>query len=215
MMRHILLAFAALAAWTFAPAARAAEDESSAPAVERMQHWADDHEAMLDAKLAGLRAGLRLTSDQEKLWPPFETAIRDAAKLHMEQMKSMMGRMQKMHEAMMQGESGEAVSPIDRLEAMGQGMSARGAAIEKVAEAGKPLYASLDDSQKRRFVMLGRALFMMGHGHPAAAMMHGMMGHGAMGREGMMGGESDSMEGMGHGSDEHGPDDEEDNSDEQ
>ena len=55
--RHILLAFAALAASTFAPAARAAEDELSAPAMERMQHWADDHAAMLDAKLAGLRAG--------------------------------------------------------------------------------------------------------------------------------------------------------------
>jgi zinc resistance-associated protein len=217
MMRHILLACAALAAWTFAPAAPAAEDEASQPAMERMQHWAEDHEAMLDAKLAGLRAGLRLTSDQEKLWPPFETAIRDAAKLHMEQMKSMMERMRKMHETMMQGEPGEAVSPIDRLEAMGQHMSARGAAIEKVAEAGKPLYASLDDSQKRRFVMLGRALFMMGHGHPGAEMMHGtgMMGHGAMGHERMMGGESDRMEGMGHGSDEHGPDDEEDNSDQQ
>jgi hypothetical protein len=210
-MRHILLPFTALVALTFAPAAQAASE----PAMERMQHWADDHDAMLDAKLAGLRAGLRLTSDQDKLWPPFETAIRDAAKLHMEQMKSMMERMRKMHETMMQGEPGKAVSPIDRLEAMGQGMSARGAAIEKVAEAGKPLYASLDDSQKRRFAMLGRALFMMGHGHPAAAMMHGMMGHGAMGHEGMMGGQSDRMQGMGHGSDEHGPDDEEDNSDEQ
>ncbi len=42
---------------------------------------------------------------------------------------------------------------------------------------------------------------MMGHGHPAAAMMHGMMGHG-------------EPDGMDHESDEHGPDDEEDNSDE-
>jgi hypothetical protein len=215
MMRHILLTCAALVVWTFAPAAQAAEDEASQPSMERMQHWADDHEAMLDAKLAGLKAGLRLTSDQEKLWPPFETAIRDAAKLHMDQMKSMMERMRKMHETMMQGESGDAASPIDRLQAMGQGMSARGAAIEKVAEAGKPLYASLDDSQKRRFVMLGRALFMIGHGHPGAAMMQGMMGHGAMGHEGMMGGGADRMEGMGQGSDEHGPDDEEDNSDQQ
>jgi LTXXQ motif family protein len=213
MMRHILLTCAALAAWTLAPVAQAAEDESFGPAMERMQHWAADHEALLDARLAGLRAGLRLTSDQEKLWPPFETAIRDAAKLRMEQMKSMMERMRKMRETMMQGEPGEAASPVDRLEAMGQGMSARGAAIEKVAEASKPLYASLDDSQKRRFIMLGRALFMMGH--PAAAMMHGMMGHGAMGHEGMRGGESDRMEGMRHGPEEHGPDDEEDNSDDQ
>ena len=213
MMRHMLLACAALAASTFAPAARAAEDQSSQPAMERMQHWAADHEAMLDAKLAGLRAGLRLNADQEKLWPAFETALRDAANLHMEQMKSMMERMRKMHETMMRGEPDEAMSPLDRLEVMGQRMSERGAAIEKVAAAGQPLYASLDDSQKRRFVMLGHALFMMGHGHPGMAMMHGMMGRGAMGREGAMGGESDRMEGQ--ESDENGVDDEEDNSGEQ
>ena len=218
MMRHIVLPLAVLAAWTLVPAAQAASDESSGPATERMQEWAADHEAFLDAKLAGLKAGLRLTSDQEKLWPPFETAIRDAAKLHMEQMKSMMDRMRKMHEMMMQGAApGEGGSPIDRLEVLGQRLSERGAAIEKVADAGKPLYASLDDSQKRRFVLLARELIMLGHGHLGMGMMHGMgmMGHGGMGHEGMMGGESDRMEGMGHGPDEHGPDDEDDNSDEQ
>ena len=53
-----------------------------------MQHWAADHEAMLDAKLAGLKAGLRLTPDQEKLWGPFEFAIRDAAKMRMAHMQT-------------------------------------------------------------------------------------------------------------------------------
>ena len=220
MTRHILLAFAALAAWTFAPAAQAASDQSSQPSMERMQNWAADHEAFLDAKIAGLKAGLTLTPDQEKLWPPFEAAVRDAAKLHMDQMKSMMGDMQKMRQ-MMQGmnksedmkdmtSAGEAVSPVDRLEAMGQRMSARGAAIEKVASAAKPLYASLDDSQKRRFALLGRALFMMGHGHPGVEMMRmmGMMGPGAMGREDMDR-DCGRMERMGHGEDE------EDNQDEQ
>ena len=190
-----------------------------------MQHWAADHEALLDAKLAGLKAGLKLTPDEDKLWPPFETAVRDAAKLHMEQMKAMMDRMQKMREMMqsmnkseeMKGMTapGEAVSPVDRLEAMGQRMSERGAAITKVADAAKPLYGSLDDSQKRRFVLLGRALFMMGHGHPGMDMMRsgmGMMGGGSMrqGDMGMMGGKSDRMEPMGHGPDEEG-----DNSDEE
>ena len=46
-------------------------------------------------------------------------------------------------------------------------------------------------------------------------MMRGMMGRGPMGQEGATGGKSDRMEGMGHGSDEHGHDDEGDNSDEQ
>jgi zinc resistance-associated protein len=140
----------------------------------------------------------------------------------MEQMKSMMDRMQKMRDMMrsMQksedmkdmGAAGQEVSPIDRLEALGQGMSERGAAITKVADAAKPLYGSLDDSQKRRFVLLGRELFMMGHDHPGMDMMRGgmgMMGGGAMGREGM-GRNSDRMERMGHG-----PDEEEDNPDDE
>ena len=193
--------------------------------MEKMQNWVADHEAFLDAKLAGLKAGLKLTSDQDKLWPPFETAVRDAAKLHMDQMKSMMDRMQKMREMMQSMQksedmkdmkaTGQAVSPIDRLEAMGQRMSERGAAITKVADAAKPLYASLDDSQKRRFALLGRALFMMGHDHPGMDMMRGgmgMMGGGTMceGGMGMMGRRPDRMERMGHG-----PDEEEDNSDEE
>jgi hypothetical protein len=224
MMRHVLLPFAALAALTFAPAARAASDQTSQPAMERMQHWAADHEALLDAKLAGLKAGLRLTPDQDKLWPPFETAVRDAARLHMDQMKSMMDRMQKMREMMrsmnnsedMTGTeaAGQTISPIDRLEAMGQRMTERGAAIKKVADAAKPLYASLDDAQKRRFALLGRALFMMGHGHHGMDMMRGRMGMmgGTMGEcgMGMMGRKLDRMESTGNGQDE-----EDDNSDEE
>ncbi|MGB7974029.1 MAG: Spy/CpxP family protein refolding chaperone [Roseiarcus sp.] len=205
MMRHILLPLTAFTVCVFALAAPAASEESSGPmGMERMQHWAADHEALLDAKLAGLKAGLKLTSDQDKLWPPFETAVRDAAKLHMEHMKSMMERMQKMRdmmEGMQKSEEkksegmnettapGQAMSPVDRLEAMGQRMSEHGAAITKVAEAAKPLYASLDDSQKRLFALLGREMFMMGHGHRGMAMMHGGMEmmRGGMGGMGMMG----------------------------
>ena len=47
---------------------------------ERVQRWAADRETMLDAKLAGMKAGLQLTPDQEKLWSPFESAVKDAAK---------------------------------------------------------------------------------------------------------------------------------------
>jgi LTXXQ motif family protein len=221
MTRRILAPFAALAVSAFAFAGVAAADDwSPSVGMERMQNWAADHEALLDAGLAGLKAGLKLTPDQDKLWQPFETAVREAAKLRMDQMTSMMGRMEKMRE-MMQSmqesedtrdmDAGPAVSPIDRLEAMGQRMSERGAAIQKVADAGKPLYASLDDSQKRRFVMLGRALFMMGHGHHGMGMMSGMgmMGGGMMrhGGMGMMGQMPDGMGKMGSG-----PKDEEDDS---
>jgi len=182
--------------------------------MERMQNWAVDHQALLDARLAGLKAGLKLTNDQEKLWPPFETAVGDAAKLRMEQIKSMIERMQKMQD-MMEGSPGPAVSPVDRLAALGQRLSERGAAITKVAEAAKPLYASLDDSQKRLFVILGREMFMMGRGHRGMEMMRsgiGKVGERPMG-EGemrMMGGHPDRMEPKGNS-----PDEEDDNSDEE
>jgi hypothetical protein len=48
------------------------------------------------------------------------------------------------------GEGGRG-SPLDRLDAVANGLSEVGAALKKVADAGKPLYASLDDQQKRVF----------------------------------------------------------------
>ena len=41
---------------------------------------AEDVAAFTDARIAGLKAGLKLTAEQEKNWPAVETAIRDLAK---------------------------------------------------------------------------------------------------------------------------------------
>ena len=82
-MKRILvtaLATAFVAASTFAIAA---DDNQQSSRAERMQHWAADRETMLDAKLAGMKAGLGLTADQEKLWSPFESAVKDADKSRM------------------------------------------------------------------------------------------------------------------------------------
>ena len=35
---------------------------------------------MLEAHFAGLKAGLNLTAEQQKNWPAFEAAIREAAR---------------------------------------------------------------------------------------------------------------------------------------
>src|SRR5574337_995023 len=141
---------------------------------------------MLNARLAGLKAGLKLTPDQEKLWPPFETAVREAAKTRMERMQSMMERMKDMRDKANEAKAGMMGAPVDRMEAMANGLTERGQALKKVADAAKPLYACLDDSQKRLFAMLGPVLWMMGHSH------RGMMGlGGGMGMGGgmvMMGG---------------------------
>lgn len=160
------------------------------PPAPWMQHWAQDHEALLDAKLGGLKAGLRLTPDQEKLWGPFEAAVREAAELRMANMQDRMermGRMRRMGEMGMEqgmgmeqdegmqgegmqgeGMEGEGMSPVDRLDRIASRLSQTGAALQKVADAAKPLYASLDDEQKRMFGFLSHEMMALGHGR------HGM-----------------------------------------
>ncbi len=174
MKRTVLGVFAALAvsACGFALTAAAAQDNQQPSRAERMQHWAADRETMLDAKLAGMKAGLQLTPDQDKLWAPFESAVKDAA-------KARMGAMQQM---MQSREQDERMSPIDHLEAMADRLSQGAADIKKIADAAKPLYASLDDSQKHNFGMLGRML-MPERARFAVDVMHRHMGerddHGA------------------------------------
>ena len=219
MIRTLLPPLTALAICASSVFAVAAPVEPPAPAMAMEQHWAADRAAMLDAGLAGLKAGLKLNPDQEKLWPSFEAAIRDAAKLHMDQMMAMMDHAQSMggmpphtpdadhadHKDMSQkdiSQAAPAVSPVDRLDALAQDMSNRGAALKKVVDADKPLYDSLDESQKRLFSMLGGDMLMAPHGHGM-----GMMDEGGMG---MMG--SERMRGAGPSRDED-EDDEDDDED--
>ena len=123
---------------------------------------AEDRQVMLDAKLAGMKAGLQLTPDQEKLWTPFELAVKDAAKARMDAIRKMM----QAHE------QGARMSPIDHLEAMADRLSQGAEDIRKIADAAKPLYASLDNSQKHKFGMLGRMLMP-----ERPEMTHHMDGH--------------------------------------
>jgi len=124
-------------------AASAASDDQPA-GMERMQHWAADREAVLEAKLIGMKAGLKLTADQEKLWGPFESAVRDSAKMRMDAMQEMM-------EAR---DHGERMSPVDRLGAMADHLAKAAGSLKTIADAAKPLYDSLDDSQKHSLARL-------------------------------------------------------------
>jgi hypothetical protein len=67
-------------------------------------------------------------------------------------------------------------SPLDRLDALANRLTEVGAALKKVADIGKPLYASLDDQQKRIFGFLAREMMRMDHhggmGPPGGAHQH-------------------------------------------
>ena len=128
--------------------ALAAEGDQQASRAERMQQWTADRETVLDAKLSGMKAGLGLTTDQEKLWAPFESAVKDADK----------SRIDAVGEMMRMRSQGERLSPVDHLEAMADRLSQGATNIKKIADAAKPLYDGLDESQKYKFGMLGRML---------------------------------------------------------
>ncbi len=101
----------------------------------------EDRAALVDARIAALRAGLRLTPDQDKNWPAVETAMRDLAKQRGE-----------VRERMRQArESGD---PIVRLRAAADAMGERSTGLKRLADASEPLYRSLDEGQKRRLQIL-------------------------------------------------------------
>jgi hypothetical protein len=118
-----------------------------------------DISAFTDARIAALKAGLELTPDQAKNWPPFEQALRDMAQLRLQRI-----------EARLSGQNEAPTSPFDRLERRADAMAKRSAALKKVADAGAPLYQSLSSDQQQRFVRLARML----RPHPR---MHAMLEH--------------------------------------
>lgn len=120
----------------------------------------DDIAAFTDARLAALKAGLRLTPDQEKNWPAAETAIRDYFKDRQDRMRAFRERRAEPRD------NRETLDPIDRLRTRAKTMSDRAAALTRLADATEPLYNSLDDSQKRRLQIMTRQMRPHGHYRP-------------------------------------------------
>lgn len=147
---------AALIAGTAASFAASSTAQSPAPApataaqpAERAERWHPtpaDQAALTDARIAALKAGLKLTPDQEKLWPTLETTLRDVAK----------DRQTRMAEWRKQRESGQKPDEIARLRFAASAMSARAADLQKIADAADPLYKTLDEGQKHRLQILLR-----------------------------------------------------------
>lgn len=174
-----------------------------------------DREAFSSARLAALHAGLQLTPDQQGLWPPVETAIRDLATLRRE------------HRHRGDGDQ-KAGSSIDRLSERGEHLVRMGGALKTLAAATGPLLASLTAEQKERLPVLlrgveprrvmARAFALrddrmgsdggdhMRRGDMDADMDHDEMRHGMIdrperGRDDMEGGAAAAMD---HGRTDHG-----------
>lgn len=117
--------------------------------MREMRLTPEDRAAFVDARIAAIHAGLKLTPDQEKLWPPIETAVRDFAKLRIDRAEARM-------KARDSQDQQKEEDPVARLRERADNMAASAAAMRKIADAADPLYKTLDDSQKRRLSILTR-----------------------------------------------------------
>jgi len=95
-----------------------------------------DARAVLNARLAALKTVIELTPEQEKLWGPVESAVRDISK-----------------NAAQRRLAHEKVAPkdfLDILEVVAVDEEARAKDLQKFVAAARPLVASLTPEQKLR-----------------------------------------------------------------
>ncbi|MBV8769865.1 MAG: Spy/CpxP family protein refolding chaperone [Hyphomicrobiales bacterium] len=118
-----------------------------------MRSSAEDRAVLLDARIGAIKAALKLSPDQEKLWEPVEAAIRKNAASHDQRMQEARNRGAEYRDGM-----APSFDPIARLRNEADRMSARAGRMREFADAAAPLYASLSDDQKRRaFLLLNRS----------------------------------------------------------
>lgn len=129
-----------------------AQQDQKSPGAQRGRLSVEDVRAFTDARIAALKAGLKLTPDQDKNWAPVEAAIRDLARQRVE-------RMQERRERIKQRRDGAAPRDgIAMLRQRADRMQQRATGLKTLADAAEPLYKTLDESQKRRLHVLAWSL---------------------------------------------------------
>ncbi|UPT88208.1 hypothetical protein HAP41_0000003425 [Bradyrhizobium barranii subsp. apii] len=146
----ILATIAALLAGTAIPGSAVARDRSDRPELTSSQIT-----DQASARAAQMKADLRLTAEQEKNWPAFETAVVDIWKKQTEQQIAWRNA-----HAKQQG----SVDLIDEMRKDADQQIDEANARKKLADAAQPLYVGLDDQQKHRFT---EALFRRGRDRSA------------------------------------------------
>ena len=107
----------------------------SAGASERLT--AADLEALTDARIKIVKAALQLTSDQEKLWPPIEDAIRIRAKDRQARIATAVERVRELRDRS-RIEILRDRNPIEFMKKRADRMVQRAADLNRLAEAWEP-----------------------------------------------------------------------------
>jgi hypothetical protein len=125
---------------------------------------------MADARIAQLKADLRLTPDQDKNWGGLQTALHDMA----QRRADLMNRMREQRSVQSNDQPANTTNPpatapatadnngnrtpdaIADMRRQADLLAAKADDLRKFADASGPLYGSLNDSQKDRFMMFAQ-----------------------------------------------------------
>ena len=162
MNRFAKFAIPALLVASLPVAAVVAQTKGDQPSAQPRGPSPEMRASLLDGRIAMIKASLKLTPEQLKLWEPVEAKMRTDFATRQQAREE---RRQKRAEYRdMSREERRAKRPAlpDRLDCSSQRMSERAARMKEYAEVLRPLYASLSDEQKAvANVVLGRE----GRGH--------------------------------------------------
>jgi len=100
-------------------------------------YTADDARAILNARIAALRTVISMTAEQEKLWPPVETALREIAANALKRGQA-------------RGTTAPAADFLEVLADIANAEEARVRDLRNLVNATRPLVAALSDAQRRR-----------------------------------------------------------------
>ncbi len=156
------------------PAAKADADQGARDDAVSTARVDADRSAFFEAHVAALRAGLTLTPDQEKLWPPLEQAIRGIADLQRKDRRSTGMTRSSDEEADGRTVGTRGGDAIAKLKQVSGRMMDQGRALGALADASGPLYDGLTDEQKRRLPVLLEGLTP--RRGPVARMVQGLLG---------------------------------------
>lgn len=152
MKPFAILAGASLMALAGASAIAQTAPTTPAPdqQAQAQQNRRSDAEALLDARVAGVRAGLKLTPEQERLFAPVEQAYRTMA-------AERVRRMEERRDQRGRPSDDDRLDMMQRLDRRAERATQNAQRIAGFASVMRPFWASLDDNQKRLLPRLMRS----------------------------------------------------------
>jgi hypothetical protein len=138
MWKGFMIAATAFVLGSSAVSAQAPRDRADGPRLPAFSR--EDADALLDARIAALHAGLGSRLTRNACGRPFEQAYRDLARVRVERVTSI---------------APPADDPIGSMRRRADAFAKKGAAVKSLADAAAP-WQSFDDGQKRRFGLLAR-----------------------------------------------------------